>query len=446
MLGQQRRLLEQDVSKPENLGTTLNRFLQYFKRYWVGALLAVSLIIISTWAQVTAPDLIGQAVDCYIFQPQATAGMAEAMGMEDMIPADNCWYTEDDASAIEARIQADDTIPQAEKGDVITSEKLSGILGLTLLLVGLFFMSAILQGFAFYAMAWSGQNVLRDIRKELFRQIHRLSLGYFVRNEAGNVMSRITNDTDTIQQVFSNALLSVFSGFLLIGWIAVRMLQTNWVYALASLVVLPAMVFATIYFSTQARRAFRIARKEIGSVNADLQENIAGAREVQAFSREDASIDAFRDTNAANRDANIRAAAFTSALNPVLEALGVVALTIVVVVGGISILRNEPLLGIGGVVSLGTVIAFIQYIQRFNQPIQQIALLWTNIQNAIAGGERIFSLLDEDADIQEKSNATQCQLYKGVSTITTSGQNIKKVSLSSRIFLSMWNLGKWSPS
>jgi ATP-binding cassette subfamily B protein len=150
----------------------------------------------------------------------------------------------------------------------------------------------------------------------------------------------------------------------------------------------------------------------MGSVNADLQESIAGVREVQAFNREEESIEAFRRTNAANRDANVRAASFTSALNPVLEALGYVALGIVVVVGGISVLRNEPLLGTS-VISLGTVFAFLQYVQRFNQPVTQIAVLWTNIQSAIAGGERIFNLLDAKVDIQDKPNAAIMPPIKG---------------------------------
>ena len=121
--------------------------------------------------------------------------------------------------------------------------------------------------------------------------------------------------------------------------------------------------------------------------------------------RADENIEQFKEVNAANRDANVRAATFTSALNPILEALGFVALTVVVIAGGISMLRGQPLLGIGDVISLGTMIVFIQYIQRVNQPISQIALMWTNVQNAIAGGERIFNLLDEKAEIIDKPGA-----------------------------------------
>ncbi|HEU4321548.1 MAG TPA: ABC transporter ATP-binding protein [Roseiflexaceae bacterium] len=373
-----RRMMEQESIKAQDTLATLRRFWHYFGTYWPGITLALVLIVAATWTQVFTPDLIGQAVDCYLF-PQPGTGA--------------CWYTTvDPAASVETR--------------------LAGLAGLVGLLIGLFVAGAVLNGVAFYAMNWTGQRALRRIREDLFAQIHRLSLGFYGRNEAGNIMSRITSDTDTIQQVLGFALLNVLGGGLLVVWIAFEMLQTNLAYGLLSLSVVPLMVLATWYFSTQARRAFRRSRQEMGSVNAGLQESIAGAREVQAFNREDESIENFRRTNAANRDANIRAASFTSALNPVLEALGYVAIAIVVVVGGIAVLRGQPLFG-AGVISLGTVFAFLQYVQRFNQPIQQIAVLWTTIQNAIAGGERIFNLLDEPAELVDKPGAIELPPIKG---------------------------------
>lgn len=364
----QRRFLEREAQKPANTGATLARFWHYIRRYWLGAMFAVLFIGISTWTQVTAPDIIGQAVDCYLFPNPET-----------------CWYTTIDASTA-------------------VSTKIAGLGSLVLVLTLLYIAGSLLQGFAFYAMNWSGQHALRRIREDLFEQIHRLSLGFYTRNEAGNIMSRITSDTDTIQQVLGFALINVVSGVVLMVWVAIKMLSDNFTYALLSLSMVPFMALATWYFSGQARKAFRKSRAEMGNVNAGLQESIAGAREVQAFNREDESIQQFRRTNAANRDANVRAASFTSALNPVLEALGYVAIAIVVVVGGLSVIRNQPFLGTS-TISLGLVFAFLQYVQRFNQPIQQIAVLWTTIQNAIAGGERIFGLLDEKADVTDKPGA-----------------------------------------
>ncbi len=378
MMDGNRRLLEQDTSKPKKVGATLGRFWYYFRQRWYALALVMVLMVITTWVQVVGPDLTGQAVDCYLF-PSASS---------------TCWF--DPAATPDAPIET----------------KLVGLGAIVLTLIGLFVAGSVFSGLMFFTMTWTGQNALRQIRKEVFRHINRLSLGYYAENEAGNIMSRFTSDSETIQQAMSFALVQVLSGSLLIVWIMVKMLQTNVPYALISLVVVPFMVLATVYFSDQARKAFRRSRQEMGSVNADLQESIAGVREVQAFNREDENIEQFRRTNAANRDANIRAASFTSALTPILEALGYVALGIVVVVGGLSVLRNEPLLGTA-VISLGTVFAFLQYVQRFNQPIQQIAVLWTNIQSAIAGGERIFGLLDEPATIVDKPGAVEMPQIQG---------------------------------
>jgi len=197
--------------------------------------------------------------------------------------------------------------------------------------------------------------------------------------------------------------VNVLSAVLLLVWIAYNMLTKSLVFGLLSLLVAPVMLIVTFWFSTQARRAFRRTRQEMGSVNAELQESIAAVREVQAFNRAEENIENFRVTNAANRDANIRAVTYTSALAPALEALGYLALAIVTCVGGLALLRGTPLFGT--TVSLGLVITFLGYVQRFNQPIQQMAVLWTNVQSAIAGGERIFNLLDEQPAVQDAPQA-----------------------------------------
>ncbi|NDJ60763.1 MAG: ABC transporter ATP-binding protein, partial [Chloroflexi bacterium] len=369
--------MEAEGGRATNFGRTLRQFAAYFRRYWAGLLLATLFTVINVWAQVTIPSISGQAVDCYL-APR---------------PDVECWWTD---------------VPV----NPTTEELVSGLGGMALVVLLLFAAAAVTQGLAFFAMSRTGQFVLRQMRRDLFRHIQRLSLGFYSKNEVGDVMSRVTNDTSAIQQALSFALLNVFSGALLMIWIVVRMLQANVPYALLSMAIVPVMFIATAYFSTQARRAFRRSRRELGSVNADLQESIAGVREVQAFNREDESIEEFRTLNAANRDANIAAAAFTSALTPVLEALGYVALGIVVVVGGLAVVRNEPFLGTS-LISLGTVFAFLQYVQRFNQPVQQIAVLWTNIQSAIAGGERIFDLLGTEVDLENRPDAVTMPPIQG---------------------------------
>ena len=389
------RAMGRDTLKPKRVGETLSRFGRYFRPYWLILVLAGVMLIGSTWAQVESPKLIGQLVDCYLTPAAVTAFGNLPQTSEGGIASgavNNC--TMESGPAV-----------------LTAAERLAGLGRVTLMIVGLYLLTAILTGLTVYLMNWSGQHVLRQLRVELFNHLHRLSLGYYSEQEAGNLMSRITNDTDTIQQVFSFGLFSVLSGALLIVWVGYSMVQASVVYALVSLSVLPFMIIATMWFSSQARKAFRQTRLEMGSVNAELQETISAVREVQAFSREQENIDNFMITNAANRDANIRAVSYTSALAPTLQALGYLALAIVAGVGGILLLRGQPLFGT--VLSLGLVITFLNYVQRFNQPIQQISVMWTNIQSAVAGGERIFGLLDEEPSIVDLPDAQEMPTIKG---------------------------------
>ena len=206
--------------------------------------------------------------------------------------------------------------------------------------------------------------------------------------------------------------MQVLSSALLIVWIIYQMLVLNWAYGLISLSIVPMMVLVTLWFSNQARKAFRVTRQSIGDVNAELEEGISGVREVQAFSREETNIEQFRQSNAVNRDANVKAVAYTSALAPALEALGFLGIAIVVGVGGVLLLRGQTLAG--SAISLGLIVTFLGYAQRFNMPISQISVMWANIQSAIAGVERIFELMDEVPEVQEKIGAQPMHAIEGV--------------------------------
>jgi ATP-binding cassette subfamily B protein len=390
-----------ETSKPRSAGATLGRLWEYFRRYSWALLLVALLIIGSTYMQILIPDLTGQAVDCYLtpYTTARAAGDASGSGLGELLSAgggeeafSNCWYT-------------------TPRLDATAEETLRGLGGLILLITGLYVGSAILSGLMFYLMSLSGYRVLRDLQARVFSHIHHLSLGYFTKHEAGDVMSRFTNDSDTLQQVIGFGLVSVLQGALQIVWTVWVMMRLNAPFALISLITLPLMFFATRWFSGQARKAFRRARQQIGNVNADLQESISAVREVQAFSREDENIQQFRESNAANRDANIRAQAFTGALGPTLEAFSYVSLAIVAGVGGLLLLNGTGALG--GAISVGLIITFIGYTQQFNRPVQQIAVQWATLQSAVAGAERIFGLLDEPAEIVDSPNATELPTIAG---------------------------------
>jgi len=399
MMGGPRGMLEQEVSKPRNVGQTLGRLGRYFTPYWLVLLAVLALLLVNAWTQVVTPRLSGQAFDCFV--TPALAGQLSAAG----------------AGEAAAGAQTGEAAPAggpngAAQGnctwgalppDATRADYLAGLGRLVLWLVVVSVLGSVSAGLMFYMMGWTGQHVLRRVQTQLFEHLSGLSLGYYSRVETGDLMSRITNDVSTIQQAISFALVQVLSGVIVIVWVGWVMLSTNWVYGLVSLAVLPLMIAATQWISGRARKAFRTTRKEIGNVNAELEESISGVREVQAFSREDANIESFQAANARNRDANIRAVAYTSALAPALEALGYVALGVVAGVGGWALLEGTP---IGGsAVSIGLIVAFVGYVQRFNGPIAQISVLWANVQSAVAGAERIFDLLDVRPEISDRLNA-----------------------------------------
>jgi ATP-binding cassette subfamily B multidrug efflux pump len=418
MFGNPRFLLDRETLKPKRTSETLGRLAKHFAPWWPALLLTAVFMVISTWVQVLTPELTGQVVDCYLTASAADTFANSPLASEAAQASQtSCWLAADTPAAnttqtIIKGIVGWFHVPTPTADTVLSdSQRISGLVGMVGIWMTFFVASAILTGSTFYTMTWAGQRVLRRIRVAVFEHLHRLPIGYYAEHEAGDLMSRITNDSDTIQQALSFALVNVVSGILLLVWIAYNMITKNLPFALLSMLVTPLMLVATLWFSGQARKAFRKTRVEMGSVNANLQESISAVREAQAFNRAEENIENFRTTSASYRDANVRAVAFTSALAPVLEALGYLGLAIVTVVGGLALLNGSDLFGT--VVSIGLVITFLGYVQRFNQPIQQISVMWGNIQSAVAGAERIFGLLDVEPAIVDRPDAKEIGAIEG---------------------------------
>ncbi len=256
-----------------------------------------------------------------------------------------------------------------------------------------------------YGMAVISQRTLKDLREDIFSQVQRLSLRYFDTHDAGDLMSRLVNDTDTINQFLSNGLNRIFIDVVSLLGIVVVMLRLQVSLALASFTVIPFMAIMTVIFSRRARAAYRRTREKIGAVSAELEENIAGVREVQAFARERENRQRFAELNAANRDANIGAQAITAAFMPAVDILSAVAMGLVAGYGGY--------LAVQGHASVGLIAAFLAYVQRFFMPIRAISQLYTSAQSALAGAERIFDLLDERLEIVDAPDAIEMPSIAG---------------------------------
>ncbi len=259
--------------------------------------------------------------------------------------------------------------------------------------VGLYVTSAGQQ----YLLSRVGQRVLSSLRGQLFEQLNRLSLSYHDTHIVGVTVSRIINDVSVINELLSQGWITfIGDSFILIGIIWI-MLTLNARLAIFAFLVLPLMVLATVIFARHARSAFRETRSSVARVVGNLAEGIAGMRVIQAFAQEDATQARFQEVNSANRDANINAMSLSFIYMPVIELLSMLATAVVLWFGGNAVS--------GGTVTVGVLVAFLSYVSRFFQPIQELSRLYTTMQSAMAGGEQVIKLLDTPPDVEDIPDA-----------------------------------------
>jgi len=242
-----------------------------------------------------------------------------------------------------------------------------------------------------------GQRLLASLRGRLFEHFGRLPLAFFDRRPLGDLMSRVSNDVDTLNQLLSQGLTQLLGSLFGLVGIVIAMVLLNVALALVSFTVIPLIFLATAVFSGLARRAFRTTRETTGDVTAELQEEITGVRQAQAFNRTEANIARFRERNRANRDANVAAVVVTAAFAPTIDVLSTLATAVVIGFGGYLLLTGQ--------LSVGVVAAFLIYVQQFFRPIQLISQVYTQLQAALAGAERIYAILDEPEEAPDPPHA-----------------------------------------
>ena len=242
-----------------------------------------------------------------------------------------------------------------------------------------------------------GQRLLASLRSRLFAHFQRLPVAFFDRRQLGDLMSRVTNDVDTLNQLLSQGLTQLLGSLFGLVGIVVAMLLLNLPLALVSFILIPVIFLVTSVFSRLARQAFRATRQTTGDVTAELQEEISGIRQAQAFNRTEANIARFRERNQANRNANIAAVAVTSAFAPTIDVLSTLATAVVIGVGGYLLLEGQ--------LSLGVLAAFVIYVQHFFRPIPLASHVYPQLQSALAGAARIYAMLDEAEEATDAPGA-----------------------------------------
>ena len=256
-----------------------------------------------------------------------------------------------------------------------------------------------------YTMANIGHGILLTLRNQMFDHLQKLSLSFYDRNEVGRIMSRVQNDVGSLQELLSNGVLLVFADLITLVGIVVIILSLNVQLALITMTVIPFLAAIMILWQNYSKAAFLRVRQAISIVNADLQENISGARVIQSLSREDVNFQRFDNMNETNFDANVSATRLAGGLQPIIELLMGVALALVIIYGGAQ--------AIAGKLLLGSLVGFVLYTQRFFDPIRDLSVWYTELQRAMAGGQRIFEVLDSKIEVKDVADAIQLPTIKG---------------------------------
>ncbi|GIV77783.1 MAG: lipid A ABC transporter permease/ATP-binding protein [Litorilinea sp.] len=318
----------------------VSRLLVFVRPYWRRMLVAFVLMLVASALTLATPYLIKVAIDQYIAQ-----------------------------------------------GDVPGLTRIAGLTAAAF--VGIYLASAGQS----YLLSWVGQRVLANLRSQLFHHLQRLPIGYHDTHIIGVTVSRVINDVGVINELLSQGLITLVGDTLILLGIVAVMVSMSPKLALLTFAVIPLMVLATYLFARQAKVAFRQTRARIAAVVGNLAENIAGMRVIQAFAQEEATQERFDVVNQANREANIAAMSLSFIFLPAVEFLGMLATAVVLWFGGRAVAQDE--------LTLGVVVAFLAYVTRFFQPIQELSQLYTTMQSAMAGGERVLELLDTEPEVAD---------------------------------------------
>ena len=333
-------------------GRLMRRLLTYLRPYRLQVFLSAIAVIIKAATDVLGPYLVKTAVDTYMTgEPHQLSWLARHL----------------------------DPAP------------MKGITQLGLIYLGALLVTFGLEFVQTYLMQWTGQKIMFDLRSQIFRHLQRMSPAFFDRNPVGRLVTRVTSDVDALNEMFTSGVLAIFEDIFVLAFIVIIMLRMSWPLALLTISVIPAILFVTKIFRKHVRDSYRRQRSATARINSFTQEYVSGMAIVQLFNRERRAFNDFSKVNAENKKAWSDAIFAYALYYPIVELLSTTAIALVIWRGGSSVLK--------GTVTLGILIAFMQYAQRFFRPIQDLSDKYNILQAAMAAAERVFKLLDTKSEI-----------------------------------------------
>ena len=352
----------------------VRRLARYVRPYWVQATIASLSVSLKSVCDVTGPIMVMMAIDRYL-SPNLKS--------------------EDASSALAHWLATNSPLAR-----LLPADPYRGISILAALYLGALLAAYLFAFVQTYLMQWMGQKIMFDLRRDIFRHMQRMHIGFFDVNAVGRLVTRLTSDVDAVNDMFTDGILAIVNDFFMLTVMAAVMLSINWWLALLAFAVLPLILIVTRLFRDHVRESYRRVRAAIARINSFTQEHISGMSVVQLFNREQRAFQDFETVNRLHMIA-FKDTIFAYALYyPAVELLSSVAIALVVWRGGFSVLGH-------GVVTIGVLAMFIQYSQRFWRPIQDLSDKYNILQAAMAACERIFKLLDTQPEIVSPANPVE---------------------------------------
>ena len=287
----------------------------------------------------------------------------------------------------------------------IAVKDVSGTIKILLILGAIYLFTGLFTWLQTYIMVIVSQRTIKDIRGELFSKLQKLSLKFFDNNAHGDIMSRATNDIDNLNNALTQGVIQILTSILTIIGVTVAMFLLNPIMALATFIIIPIIFLITKYLGKLTKKAFIERQESLGDLNGLIEETIGGQDIIALFNREEYVFDKFEEKNNMLKGKTTRAEILSGAMGPIMNFINNLGFGLVVAVGGILTLR--------GAATVGVIASFVNYSRQFSRPLNQLANLYNTIQSAIAGGERVFQIIDEVPDIEDKDSAIQVESLKG---------------------------------
>lgn len=421
------RLHEEEVLGKAYDWKLMKRLLKYARPYWALLTVSILLLIVITGLELLNPYLVKIAIDDHIsgYNRPLVQVPLEAGPIEDGIVVDNHIYVLKEEYENTGNYPVRSIVQRAEgyylvdaddpssPGELLSQEDygafrsrdIEGLDRIAKLFAAVILLTFLLSYLQIYILNYTSQKIIFNIREDLFNHLQSLAVRYFDNNPIGRLVTRVTNDTETLNEMYTNVLVNLFKDFFMLAGIMIVMIRLNLQLALVSFSLIPVILLISIVFRKYIREVYRISRVQLAKINSSLNENISGMRTIQIFKKERKFFENFDSINRDYLNIQKKEITYFAIFRPSIEVIRSLGIALLVYYGGGNV--------VSGSIQFGVLFVFINYLQKFYEPIMDLTEKYNILQSAMASSERIFKILDTDIRIEDPHTPTSIEHFKG---------------------------------